>query len=69
MFHKAKQISSDLATLLQGYADEWVALSEDQTRVVGRGRTLHEALSEAKKNGCSNPTLTKVPKHYGAYVL
>lgn len=68
MFNQEKQ-SNDLATLLTNYSDEWVALSEDQTKVVGQGKTLHEALAQARKNGCQNPTVTRVPEHYSAYVL
>ena len=60
---------NDLAVLLENYSNEWVALNEDQTQVVGHAKTLHEALSQARKNGCQNPTLTRVPEHYGAYVL
>ena len=64
-----REVSNNLATILEGYSNEWVALSEDQTKVVGHAVTLHEALSQARKNGCQNPTLTRVPEHYGAYVL
>ena len=63
------EINSDLTKLLKGYSNEWVALSEDQTKVLGRVKSLKEALLQAKKRGCNNPILTRVPRHYGAYVL
>ena len=69
MFNQEKHFSNDLATLLTNYSDEWVALNEDQTKVVGHGKSLHEAMIQARKNGCQNPTVTRVPEHYCAYVL
>jgi uncharacterized protein DUF5678 len=39
---------------------EWIALSEDQTRIVGVGETPGEAIEDARRNGEDNPFLTKV---------
>ena len=63
------EINSNLTQLLKGYSDEWVALNEDQTKVVGHGKSLKEALLRAKKKGHNDPILTRVPRHYGAYIL
>jgi len=59
----------DLSKILEPYSDEWVALSEDEKRVVGSGETIKEALKEAKESGVDTPIITKVPKEYGSYVL
>ena len=59
----------DLSKILDRYSDEWVAISEDERKVVGSGKKLKEALEEAKKHGVNSPIVTKVPKKYGSYVL
>lgn len=59
----------DLSKILEPYSDEWVALSEDEERVVGSGKTIKEVLREAKEKGENAPIITKVPKEYGNYVL
>lgn len=57
-------------TNLQKYHNEWVAIKEDDgNKVVGIGKTLIQALDEAKQNGVENPILTRVPSDYGAFVL
>lgn len=59
----------DLSKILRVYHNEWVALSNDEKRVVASGKTLEKALREAKERGVDNPIMTKVPKEYGNYVL
>lgn len=59
----------DLSKLLGNYSDEWVALSEDESRVVSNGKTVEEVLEKALVNGEKNPIITRVPKNYGNYVL
>ena len=51
------------------YTDKWIAISPDEMRVVGSGRTLSKAISEAKKKGIKAPILTKIPKHTGGYII
>jgi len=58
-----------LDLILKKYSDVWVALSQDETKVVGQGKTMGEALEAAKNNGCDEPVLTYAPSNYGAYVL
>ena len=41
----------------------WVAISQDQKRVAGTGRTLKAALRKAKKNGEKRPFILRVPKN------
>ena len=39
------------------YSGEWVALSEDETKVMGHNVSLEEAYKEAQKNGEKNPVV------------
>lgn len=59
----------DLSKILRPYHNEWVALSSDEKKVIASGKTLKEALKEAREKGMDNPIMTKVPKEYGNYVL
>jgi hypothetical protein len=47
-----------LAGLPQGI---WVAISEDQERVVGTGATIEDALQQAKEKDEKNPSIFGVP--------
>ncbi len=60
---------TDLREILKPYSDNWVALSEDSSKVVGVGDTPKKALKQASLHSEKNPILTKVPKHYGTYIL
>jgi hypothetical protein len=42
--------------------DSWVALSEDQTRVVAVGSSYEEAVMKSESAGVSDPVLVKTPK-------
>ena len=44
--------------------DSWIALSDDESRVVGRGMSYGEAVEDAKQNGCEEPVLIKVPEKW-----
>jgi hypothetical protein len=59
----------DLTNVLDDYLNKWVALSEDQTHVVGSGATLKEALDEAQRAGQQNPVVLFVPTVSGPHVL
>jgi len=48
----------DLSKLLASDKDEWIALSSDETRIVGRGRTLEEAYKKAIQRGEEDPIMT-----------
>jgi hypothetical protein len=53
----------NLADLLTGAARNcWLALSEDETRIVGKGQTIEEALGAAEKNGEQDPVIVWSPK-------
>jgi hypothetical protein len=42
--------------------DSWVALSEDESRVVAVGSSYEEAVLKSEKAGVSDPVLIKTPK-------
>lgn len=53
----------DLSAVLRNAPrDCWLALTQDQSKVVGRGENMREALDEAKKNGVEDPVLIWAPK-------
>lgn len=52
----------DLSLVLRDApAGEWIALSFDQTRIMGHGQTVAEAVGAAKIAGEDNPVLIKMP--------
>jgi len=54
--------ATDMTLVLRGApADKWIALSEDNTRIVGEGDTPAEAIQAAGKNGETDPFVMKVP--------
>jgi hypothetical protein len=56
--------------LLSGIAPgTWVAISNDQERVVGTGISIEEALQRAKENGNAKPFIIRVPIAHGAMIL
>ena len=66
---KELKTTIDLSKILKPYSNEWVALSEDEKRVVASGKTIKETLQEANKKGEKSPIITKVPKDYCSFVL
>lgn len=58
-----------LAKLLAPHKGKWVALSHDETRVVGVGITLDEALEASKKKGEEKPVVIKSPDEHSALLL
>lgn len=55
--------------LLSAEPDSWLALSEDESRVAGRGRTYSEAVKDAERNGVSDPVLIKTPRDWTPLVF
>lgn len=49
--------------------DKWVAFSADESRVVGTGNTLEEALEQATKQGEPEPVILKTPDNWLPRVL
>ncbi len=56
-----KPISINLTRLLRPYKGQWVALAQDEKRVLGHGKSLDEALAAARKVEEGRPLLVKVP--------
>ena len=51
------------------YRNQWVALTDDEKKVVGYGYTIAEARQQSKKNGVEDPIFAKVPKKAVSYVI
>ena len=47
----------------------WIAFSEDESRVVGRGKSYDEAVAAAEAAGEKEPVITRVPKDWVARVF
>lgn len=59
----------DMTSITKKYPGYFVALSYNMKKVFGKGHTPEEALKEAKKKGCKNPVLTKIPEENRSYLL
>ena len=60
-----KPIPIDLTRLLAPYKGEWVALSHDEKRILGHGKTIEEALPTAKDDIEGRPLLMRVSDYLG----
>lgn len=58
------QSQSLAKTLLDAPRNCWLALSEDENRIVGRGATPEDAALEAQKNGTEDPLLIRTPEDW-----
>lgn len=47
--------------LSEAKPNSWLALSSDESKVVGRGDTYSEAVAEAERHGEDDPLLIKIP--------
>jgi hypothetical protein len=43
---------------------KWIALSEDESRIVGTGNTMREAIAAAARSGVDEPVLIKLPSYW-----
>ena len=59
----------DLAALLAPYTGQWVALSRDETSVLGSGPDLEDAIKQAKAKGEQRPILIKAPDKNSAFLF
>ena len=50
-------------------AGMWVAISQDQEKVVGQGLMIEEALKQARENGQPKPYILRVPKGHASLIL
>ena len=61
-------MAKDWTKLYKKYKGLWVALALDEETVLGVGKTVKEALTQARKKTMDTPFLTKVPETMDAYV-
>ena len=54
---------------LEKHPNEWVAIYEKEHRVVGHGKTLHEARVEAESKGFKKVVFMLVPDPTFRYIL
>lgn len=52
------------ATLANSARECWLALTDDESSIVGRGDTSVEALAEARRRGVEDPILVWAPKKW-----
>ena len=57
------------SALLNATPLRWVALSEDESRIVAEGETFDEAAANAEKSGLADPILMLVPENWSPRVL
>ncbi len=51
----------DWTKIYKKYKGLWVALKDDEVTIVGSGKTLKQALNQAKKSGYPEPIMMRVP--------
>jgi hypothetical protein len=56
------QIDLRLEALRSAPLDKWIALSEDESKIVAVGSTYEEAVKKSEIAGVSDPVLLKTPK-------
>ena len=54
--------------LQKKYKGLWVALADDEVTVLGHGKSLKEARDKARKNGYTNPIMTRMPEKLVTFV-
>lgn len=65
----ATESTSRVDVLIGAARNCWLALTEDETRIVGKGETLELAIEEAKKNGVDDPIVIWSPREWRHAVL
>jgi hypothetical protein len=58
------QAEARLKALREAPLDSWIALSEDETRIVAVGKTYAEAAEKGDQAGCSDPVIIKTPTEW-----
>lgn len=54
-------MATDWTKLYKKYKGLWIALLDDEITVVGSGKTLKEALAQARKKGHQYPIMNRMP--------
>ncbi len=58
----------DFTKIAKEYKGKWVALTEDEKKVVSFGKSAKDVLEKAKKRGIESPILFRVPISVLPYV-
>lgn len=58
----------DFTKIYQKYKGLWVALKKDNKTVVSSGKTVKEVIEKAKRKGCKDPILFRVPTEIIPYI-
>ncbi|MBI2100846.1 MAG: hypothetical protein HYT47_02400 [Candidatus Vogelbacteria bacterium] len=61
-------MAKDWTKIYEKYKGLWVALAEDEETVLAAGKTLKQALEEARQKGHRHPIMTRMPEKLVAYV-
>jgi hypothetical protein len=61
-------MAKDWTSIQKKYKGLWVALAEDEETVLGAGKTVQEAIVQAKKKSSEMPFLTHMPKSIVSFV-
>ena len=59
----------DLVELFEKFLNQWIALDEDNERIVGNGSTIQEAVEKAERNGVKEPILLYVSPQLATCVV
>ncbi|MCE9549014.1 DUF5678 domain-containing protein [Candidatus Nomurabacteria bacterium] len=58
----------DRTKIFNKYKGLWVAFADDKDTVVGSGKTLKEAMTQALKKGHNSPIFSRMPETLDTYV-
>jgi len=61
-------MAKDWTKIYKKYKGLWVALADDEETVLGAGKTVKEALEQARKKSNQMPFLTRMPEKLVPYV-
>ena len=59
----------DLSEIYKAYPNQWIAISDDESKVIASGTSLDKVIKEARKKGAKEPIVTKTPKEFKSYIL
>jgi len=68
MKSKLTEGAIDWSGVYKKYKGQWVAFADDETTVVGYGKTAQTALKKAIANGYQEPILSKMPDELITYI-
>ena len=61
MVGMSPQVAARLEALRSAPLDSWVALSEDESKVIATGATYSEAAENSERAGVEDPIIVKIP--------